>query len=114
MSISNPVFTKINESFPCQNCGALVPQAQSTCRDHCPNCLFSIHVDINPGDRAAECKGKLRPIAWSQHKKKGYMIHYQCESCGLEKVNKFLEHDSYQADNLSELLKLSSVTKVKS
>ncbi|KAB8030629.1 RNHCP domain-containing protein [Fluviispira multicolorata] len=113
MSLANPVFTKINDSFKCLNCSKQVPHAQSTCRDHCPNCLFSIHVDNNPGDRSAECKGTLKPTAWSQNKKKGYMIHYRCEKCGEEKLNKFLEHDSFQADDFSILLKLNSVTKVK-
>lgn len=112
MSISTPVFTKINESFVCKQCDFLVPLAESTCRDHCPNCLFSIHVDNNPGDRAAACHGMLKPVAWSQHKKKGYMIHYQCMKCGMEKRNKFLEIDANMPDDFSTLLKLSAVTKV--
>ena len=113
MSLEEPIFTKINESFICLNCNFSVPPAQSTCRDHCPNCLFSIHVDNNPGDRASLCKGTLKPSAWSQHKKKGYMIHYKCMLCGEEKRNKFLEIDSMIHDNFNTLLKLSPVTKVK-
>ncbi|WGL58653.1 RNHCP domain-containing protein [Pigmentibacter sp. JX0631] len=112
MTIQSPVFTKINESFTCKNCNYLVPLSSSTCRDHCPKCLFSIHVDNNPGDRAAECLGLLKPVAWSQHKKKGYMIHYKCLVCGLEKRNKFLEIDSNMPDDFSALLKLSAITKV--
>jgi len=111
MSIDTPIFTKINESFECQQCLYLVPLASSTCRDHCPKCLYSLHVDNNPGDRAAHCGGKLKPIAWSQHKKKGYMIHYQCMTCGMEKRNKFLEIDTYMPDDFSALLKLNAVTK---
>jgi hypothetical protein len=113
MSLEEPQFTKINDSFYCLYCNFSVPPAQSTCRDHCPKCLFSIHVDINPGDRSSLCKGILKPIAWSQHKKKGYMIHYQCELCGQEKRNKFLEYDSLIPDDFNTLLKLSGVTKVK-
>lgn len=112
MSLNEPIFTKINESFTCLNCNFSVPQAQSTCRDHCPKCLFSIHIDNNPGDRASECKGTLKPFAWSMHKKKGYMIHYKCLSCGEEKRNKFLQVDSFIADDFNTLLKLSGVTKV--
>ncbi|APJ02692.1 RNHCP domain-containing protein [Silvanigrella aquatica] len=112
MSLEQPVFTKINESFSCSNCHYSVPPAQSTCRDHCPKCLYSIHVDNNPGDRASLCKGILKPIAFSQHKKKGFMIHYQCLSCGEEKRNKFLENDCFIADDFNILLKLSGVTKV--
>lgn len=114
MSIEKPLFSKINESFTCIICNYSVPPAQSTCRDHCPKCLYSIHIDINPGDRSALCKGILRPTSWSLNKKKGYMIHYKCENCGNTKINKFLENDSIISDDFNILLKLSSVTKVKS
>ena len=41
------------DSFPCKVCGRLVtPEgAGSSHRNHCPNCLCSLHVDITPGDR---------------------------------------------------------------
>ena len=48
-----------NETFVCKVCGrTVVPQgAGSDHRNHCPNCLSSLHVDIEPGDRAADCGG---------------------------------------------------------
>lgn len=110
MSVGTPVFTKINDSFACVHCGKVTPKASSTCRDHCPFCLYSLHVDVNPGDRAAECGGLLKPVAYSQRPGKGFMIHYVCEKCGIPKVNKFLENDSNLADSYDELLKLSGVT----
>lgn len=55
-------FTKNDEGFICQNCGEKVEPLGYTSRDHCPNCLCSIHIDINPGDREATCHGILRPI----------------------------------------------------
>lgn len=110
MTLNSPKFKKINESFSCQHCHAQVPASQQSCRDHCPKCLYSIHVDNNPGDRQAECGGLLKPIAWSSHKKKGYMIHYECQKCGMKKVNKFLEFDAFLADDFNVLLKLSSIT----
>ena len=41
------------ESFTCKVCGRLVTPggAGSDHRNHCPNCLSSLHVDIEPGDR---------------------------------------------------------------
>ena len=30
-----------------------------TSRNHCPFCLWSLHVDENPGDRACECGGEM-------------------------------------------------------
>ena len=40
-----------NDSFTCKVCGRLVtPDAAGTDhRNHCPNCLSSLHVDIEPG-----------------------------------------------------------------
>ena len=42
-----------NDTFTCKVCGRLcTPQeAGSDHRNHCPNCLSSLHVDIEPGDR---------------------------------------------------------------
>ena len=46
-----------NETFVCKVCGrTVVPQgAGSDHSNHCPTCLSSLHVDIEPGDRAADC-----------------------------------------------------------
>ena len=54
-----------NETFVCKVCGrTVVPQgAGSDHRNHCPNCLSSLHVDIEPGDRASDCGGIMDPIA---------------------------------------------------
>ena len=51
-----------SEVFTCKNCGrVVVPEgAGSTHRNHCPNCLCSLHVDEEPGDRASACGGLLR------------------------------------------------------
>ena len=48
-----------------------------TARDHCPYCLYSKHLDINPGDRANECEGLLRPIGIEKFKDT-YKIVYEC------------------------------------
>ena len=50
-------------------------------RDHCPYCLYSKHVDINPGDRANNCKGLLKPIEIEKFKDT-YKIIYKCMKCG--------------------------------
>jgi DNA-directed RNA polymerase subunit RPC12/RpoP len=107
VTIDNPRFTVVNESFDCHHCGREVPRASSTCRDHCPHCLHSLHVDNNPGDRAANCGGDLVPVGYIKHKKKGFMIQYRCARCGTEKVNQFLEYDSTLADSFNTLLALT-------
>ena len=50
-------FTRVVEDFTCGQCGAAVTGDGYT--NHCPLCLWSRHVDINPGDRAAECGGLM-------------------------------------------------------
>ena len=51
--------------FTCRVCGWPVgPQAAGTQhRNHCPNCLASVHLDDEPGDRAADCGGTMEPVA---------------------------------------------------
>ena len=53
------------DSFTCRVCGRLVVSAGagSGHRNHCPNCLSSLHLDIEPGDRAADCGGVMDPVA---------------------------------------------------
>lgn len=110
MTQDTPKFTRINESFLCTVCGRHVPPASGTCRDHCPFCLTSLHVDRNPGDRSAECGGILKPYGYSQRAGKGWMIHYCCTKCNTKRINKFLEIDEHQADSFDALLALSGKT----
>lgn len=54
-----------HDSFTCKVCGWMVGPngAGSDHRNHCPNCLHSLHVDEEPGDRASCCGGIMEPIA---------------------------------------------------
>ena len=61
-------FNMIDEDFICEYCGKEVKKLKYTARDHCPFCLFSKHVDINPGDRRNLCKGLLQPIGIEKYK----------------------------------------------
>lgn len=48
-----------SDTFICKVCGrTVVPEnAGSGHRNHCPNCLASLHLDIEPGDRESDCGG---------------------------------------------------------
>ena len=96
-------FTKIDEEFICEHCGKKIPKLGYSCRNHCPHCLYSKHVDKNPGDRAEECHGMLKPIGIEMSAKKGYVIVFQCEKCGMIRKNKAAEDD-----NMYLIIKLSS------
>lgn len=96
-------FTKIDESFICEHCGSKVEKLGYTCRNHCPRCLYSKHVDINPGDRAEKCHGILQPISVEINPKKGYVIVFRCKKCGMLKKNK-----AAVDDNMNLIIDLSS------
>ena len=95
-------FTEIDESFVCENCGKQVESLKYSCRNHCPSCLYSKHVDINPGDRSEECHGMLEPIGIEISSKKGYVIIHKCKKCGAIRKNK-----AAKDDNMELIIKLS-------
>lgn len=71
-----------NQSFVCRNCGFEVPALQNgSVRNHCPKCLYSLHVDIQPGDRANSCKGPMEPVGVEHNAKKGWIILHKCLKC---------------------------------
>jgi len=74
------LFTKLDEEFICENCKQKIEKLNYTTRDHCNHCLYSKHVDINPGDRQNPCKGLLKPIGIEKFKNT-YKIIYKCEKC---------------------------------
>lgn len=95
-------FTMIDEEFICENCGSLVNGANYTARDHCPNCLYSKHMDIYPGDRLETCHGLLRPIGIETDPKNDYNILYRCEKC-YKRIKNRVARD----DNMDEIIKIS-------
>ena len=97
-----PNFTVIDEEFVCHNCGAKVSKLGYSCRNHCPVCLYSVHVDINPGDRQETCHGDLEPIGLEINGKKGYVIVFKCKKCGAIRKNKAADDD-----NMDLIIKLS-------
>ena len=82
----------IDEKFTCEKCGKQVERLNYSARDHCPHCLYSKHVDINPGDRANNCGGLLKPIDIEKFKDT-YKIIYQCEKCGISHKNIIAKDD---------------------
>ncbi len=89
-------FTEIDEAFICENCGKEVEKLGYSCRNHCPYCLYSKHVDKNPGDREENCHGMLEPIDIEINPKKGYVIVFKCIKCGATRKNKVAEDDNIE------------------
>ena len=63
-------------------------------RNHCPNCLTSLHLDNEPGDRAADCGGHMEPVAvWVRKGGEWAMIH-RCGLCGKLTSNRIAADDN--------------------
>lgn len=77
----------VDESFKCDNCDIKVKALSYTARNHCPKCLYSKHLDLNPGDRKANCGGLMEPISIEKNKKGKYQIIHRCLKCGIIKKN---------------------------
>lgn len=86
-------FARNIESFTCENCGAFVQGDGYT--NHCYSCLWSKHVDVNPGDRKNKCQGLMKPVKITK-KIDSYIITHECIKCGFQKRNKFQKNDSFQ------------------
>ena len=73
----------------------MVPEAAgSGHRNHCPNCLSSLHVDEEPGDRASDCGGVMDPIGvWVRRDGEWALIH-RCRVCGALRSNRAAGDDN--------------------
>ncbi|MDY3846601.1 MAG: RNHCP domain-containing protein [Eubacteriales bacterium] len=101
-------FTKNDSSFICAHCGRKVLPLGYSSRNHCPFCLYSLHVDNMPGDRANPCKGLMRPMRADPDSKKGYIITYRCEKCGDVKRNCAAVTGKVQPDDVNKLILLTA------
>ena len=96
-------FNMIDENFICENCNKEVKKLNYTARDHCPYCLYSKHLDINPGDRENKCHGLLEPIEIEKFKDT-YKIIYKCKKC--HQIHKNI---MAKDDDMNEIIKLSKI-----
>ena len=105
--MENKRFSKNDSGFICENCKKEVTPLGYTSRNHCPYCLYSKHLDINPGDRASDCGGLLVPIHAEISAKKGYVIVHKCKKCGQIRNNKAAHEAAVQPDNIKLIIALT-------
>lgn len=91
--MSDRAFQKTVEDFICESCGVHVQGSGYT--NHCPVCLISKHVDVNPGDRAAACGG-LMDVTDIDMERGIWRVLHTCRKCGHQKWNKIDVRDSQQ------------------
>ncbi|MEK7066500.1 MAG: RNHCP domain-containing protein [Patescibacteria group bacterium] len=84
-------FIKTVEDFVCEHCSVKVLGDGYT--NHCPSCLWSKHVDIEPGDRQETCHGLMEPLGIEIFGKETKLVQ-KCQDCGLVRRNRIDEKDS--------------------
>lgn len=87
-------FQRQSEDFTCLACGAEVVGTGFT--NHCPHCLYSQHVDVQPGDRAESCGGLMEPTGIEPFGG-SWKILQRCQTCGFTRKNKVVADDDFQA-----------------
>lgn len=99
-----------NSQFTCLVCGEWVrPLQNGSYRNHCPNCLSSLHLDLDlPGDRLSDCKGIMEPIDITYNGQKGYQLIFECTNCRKISKNTVALDDPIQPDNLDKVLFIMS------
>jgi hypothetical protein len=72
-----------SDGFTCITCKQFIPtRAWGTShRNHCPFCLWSRHLDEQPGDRRAPCRGPMQPIGVEVRRDGEWAIIHRCTSC---------------------------------
>lgn len=96
-------FQKNKENFTCEKCGH--ENIGNGYTNHCQKCLYSKHVDVNPGDRVEGCKGLMEPIEVFNRGSETFLRH-KCVKCGFARVNKVSKEDSFE-----EVIKVSKKNK---
>ena len=93
-----------SSSFRCGNCRLDVSNdaVGSEHRNHCPNCLWSRHVDRTPGDRDASCGALMEPIAITVRGSGEWVLVHRCNGCDEVHLNR-----SAGDDNALALLRLA-------
>ena len=84
-------------TFRCRNCALEVSlDAPGTAhRNHCPNCLWSRHLDDDtPGDRAADCGAVMEPVAISVRDAGEWVLVHRCTWCDEVHLNRAAGDDN--------------------
>jgi RNHCP domain len=84
-------------TFRCRRCALDVStSAPGTAhRNHCPNCLWSRHLDDDtPGDRVAECGSLMEPIAVAVRGDGEWVLVHRCTGCDALSLNRTAGDDN--------------------
>ena len=96
------------QEFRCRHCQRFVTYDPAFAgvqnRNHCPHCLWSLHVDDrSAGDRRAECRSLMRPVGLTTKRSRNkyarerdgeLMLIHQCTGCGKVVINRIAADDN--------------------
>ena len=84
------------EIFTCKVCGReVIPEnSGSSHRNHCPNCLSSMHLDNEPGDRESDCGGVMDAVAVWVRKNGEWAVIHRCRRSGKLSSNRVAADDN--------------------
>ena len=80
--------------YRCPVCGRQDGAEEDSHRNHCPNCLYSVHLDNSPGDRESDCHGRMEPIGVWVRKNGEWAVIHRCTVCGKISSNRAAADDN--------------------
>lgn len=88
-----------NGGFTCIHCRLQVPGVAwgTSHRNHCPACLWSRHLDDEPGDRACTCREPMEPIGIEVRQDGEWAIIHRCRGCDALRTNRIAGDDDERA-----------------
>lgn len=92
-----PPRTEQDQAFRCRKCRQFIgaPISGGRHRNHCPNCLHSLHVDLShPGDRRSDCESLMRPRGIIERRNGEQMILHECLGCGKTQPTRVAADDN--------------------
>lgn len=95
--LTRPPRTEQDQAFKCVHCKQFIgaPVSGGRHRNHCPNCLWSRHVDdSHPGDRKSDCHAAMEPVGKLVRRNGEQVLMHKCRSCGKEDPNRIAADDS--------------------
>ncbi len=95
--LTRPPRTEADQAFRCVHCKQFIgaPVTGGRHRNHCPNCLWSRHVDHRvPGDRKSDCHAAMEPIGKIVRRNGEQVILHQCRGCTRQDPNRIAADDS--------------------
>ena len=84
----------------------MLPLVQGSYRNHCPDCLWSVHLDLLPGDRQSDCGQPMAPIELAWPRGKGLAVRHRCTGCGQIVLTRLATDDPRQPDRIEVIAAL--------